>query len=176
MTAMDTAEIVPPPAPSLPHWLAEPEPVDPAGTSYLIVALGPHARTRQVAQEWVAAAEALASTAFVVVDSIDAPDARAALDASLDKALSGVRIMVVGGQYEVLRTLTIARDAGAIPAELSAFVVDTTELPLYCAHCRDTFRAAGSPGDTVTCAGCARRLEIHRHYAAALGSFLASEA
>ncbi|SKZ74344.1 Uncharacterised protein [Mycobacteroides abscessus subsp. abscessus] len=81
---------------------------------------------------------------------------------------------MTGGQYDVLTALALARESGAIADELSAFVTDTTDLPVYCAHCRDTFRGVGAPGGVVECPGCARRLEIHEHHSASRGSFLAS--
>lgn len=178
-TGMSTGvstETVPAPVPSLPRWPEAPGEVDPAAGSYLVVAVGHHARTREVARAWVAAAEPIAPTLLAVLDGVDEPADRAALDDALARTRTGVRILAVGGQYDVLRVLTLARDAGAIDAELTAFVVDDRDLPMYCAHCRAAHRVTGAPGDVVTCPGCARSLEIHAHHAAALGSFLASEA
>jgi len=175
-TTARATEVVPPAAPSLPEWPAEPAAVDPTGSAYLVVAAGSHPETHEVARRWVVQAESMAPTTMVVLDTVDDPDDRATLGEGLAAARTGLRILVAGGQYDVLRVLTLARDAGAVPAELTAFVVETSELPLYCAHCRDAHRVAGAPGDTVVCPGCARLLEIHIHHAAALGSFLASEA
>lgn len=169
-------EVVPPPAPSLPVWPETPEPVDATGTSFLVVALGADAETARVARGWVEQAEPMAPTTLGVLETIDDPADRATLDRLLSAARTGVRLMVVGGQYDVLLVLSAARAAGLVPAELRSFVTSTAELPVYCAHCRDTHRVAGAPGDEVTCPGCARLLEIHAHLAVSLGSFLASDA
>lgn len=178
MTADQLAgtEVVPPPARSLPVWPEAPEPVDAAGSSFLVVALGRDPETARVARGWVDQAEPMAPTTLGVLDGTDDPADRATLDRLLAGARTGVRLMVVGGQYDVLLVLSAGRAAGLLPVELRSFVTSTTELPLYCAHCRDTHRVTGAPGDEVTCPGCARVLEIHAHLAGALGSFLASDA
>lgn len=169
-------EVVPPPAPSLPDWPTDPPAVDPAAASYVVIAVGPHARTRQVAGAWVADAEGRAPTTLVVIDGLaDARD-RAALADALGRARTGVRVMAVGGQHDVLAVITAAREAGAIDTELAAYCVHTDDLPMYCAHCRASHRAQAAPGDEVTCPGCGRVLEIHAHFTRALGSFLASDA
>lgn len=170
------SDLVYPPRHALPEWPGTPDAIDPVAAAHLVVAIGSAPETREVAGAWVLAAEAVAATTMLVLDSIDDPADRTGYEGVLASVRTGVRILIVGGQYDVLRALTIARDAGAIPAELSAYVVDSSELPLYCAHCRDTHRVGGAPGDVITCPGCARRLEIHPHLAAASGSFLASEA
>ena len=170
------AEVAHPPALSLPDWPAEPPPVDPTATSYTVVAIGPHPHTRDVAGAWVTHAAGCAPTTLLVLDGLADPRDRAALARALGRARTGVRVMVVGGQHDVLGALTAARDAGAIDAELSAFCVHTDDLPMYCAHCCATHRAEAAPGDEVTCPGCGRLLEIHAHFTRALGAFLASDA
>ncbi|MFC5729731.1 MULTISPECIES: dimethylamine monooxygenase subunit DmmA family protein [Nocardioides] len=178
MTADQAARtgVVHPPALSLPVWPDTPEPVDPTGASYLVLALGGTPETARVARRWVGVAESMAATTLGVLDGIDTPADREILDRLLATARTGVRLMIVGGQYDVLLTLSAARAAGLVPAELRSFVTSTAELPVYCAHCRDTHRVEGAPGDEVTCKGCARVLQIHHHLAGALGSFLASDA
>lgn len=166
----------------LPVWPAEPEPVDASGTSYLVVALGTAPRTATVAADWVRAAEGRAPTRLVVADDLDA--GRSDLEAALTAARTGVRIMLVGGQCDVLLGLALARAYGAGEAELRSFAVDgaaaaageATDLPVYCAHCRDTHRVHAPYGGEATCPGCARHLEIHHHLSASRGSFLASDA
>ncbi len=162
----------------LPRWPAAPGPVDPAGASYLVVALGAHPGTTEVAARWVRLGERRAPTRSLTVAGIDGD--RAAIVRALEEARTGVRILVVGPQYDVLLTLALAREHGAGPAELSCFVVDAgsgpTALPVFCAHCRATHRVVGEPGGEVTCPGCSRRLEIHPHHSARGGSFLASDA
>ncbi len=169
-------EVVPPPAPSLPDWPADPPAVDPSATSYVVVAVGADAGTREVAGAWVADAEGRAPTTLVVLDAVADPRDRAELTEALERARTGVRVMAVGGQHDVLAVLTAARDAGAIDAELAAYCTHTDDLPMYCAHCRATHRVEARPGEEVTCPGCARVLEIHAHFTRALGSFLASDA
>lgn len=158
----------------LPFWPAVPEAVDESGASFLIVAIGGEPMVGEVSRGWVTAAEAIGPTRLVVVDTMSSPADKSALAEALASTTTGVRIHVVGGQYDVMTTLSTARDHGAVAAELSAFVVHTRDLPLYCAHCRDTFRVDGMPGAVVDCPGCARRVEIHTHHSATRGSFLAS--
>lgn len=173
---MTATETIPPQVPSLPTWPATPEPVDTTATSYLVVAIGAQPRTGEVAGSWVHAAEAVAPTRLLCLDSMDDDQDRDRLDEALAGVRTGVRIMVVGGQFDVLTALTVAREAGAIPAELSGFVVHTDDAPIFCAQCRGTFRVPAAPGDEADCPGCARTVEIHGHFASALGSFLASDA
>lgn len=173
---MTTIETIPPQFPALPKWPETPEPVDPAATSYLVIAIGSASQTSEVARSWVQAAEAVAATRLLCLDSMNDAGDITQLDEALSDARTGVRIMVVGGQFDVITALTRAREAGAIPAELTSFVVHTDDLPIYCAHCRGTHRVQARPGDEVTCPGCARDLTIHGHFASAIGSFLASDA
>ncbi|MFT4126164.1 MAG: DUF3445 domain-containing protein [Gordonia sp. (in: high G+C Gram-positive bacteria)] len=160
----------------LPHWPSTPPAVDAAGSSFLIVAIGDDPSTGHVARRWVGSAEAVGPTRLLVLDSLTRPGDVAALRGALDETATGARILVVGGQYDVMTALAAARAAGAIAGELTAFVTHTRDLPLYCAHCRDTFRVTGTPGEIVGCPGCARALQIHAHHSAARGSFLASAA
>jgi len=167
----------------LPRWPVEPEPVDPTGASYLVLCLGRDPRAADVAAEWAAEAERIAPTRLLSVDGIDRD--RPKVDVALHAARTGVRVLVAGEQYDVLLTLALAREYGAAPTELQCFVVDavpghttghTTGLPVYCAHCRWTYRMVGAPCGETTCPGCDRHLEIHPHHSALRGSFLASDA
>ncbi|NDZ95252.1 DUF3445 domain-containing protein [Streptomyces sp. SID6673] len=158
----------------LPRWPTTPDAIDPTGTSFLVVAIGDEGTVGEVARGWVSAAEALAPTQLLVLDSLVAEEDRRTLAAALAASRNGIRIHIVGGQYDVLTGLALARAAGALPDELSAFASHTRDLPLYCAHCRDTHRVEAVPGGVVECPGCARRLEVHAHHSATRGSFLAS--
>lgn len=171
---IDTGTAPTEPVHGLPDWPSRPAEVDAAGSEFLIVAVGPHDETAHVARAWVRVAESVGPTRLLVLDSLTHDDDRALLDEALTATHTGARILVTGGQYDVLTALGAARSAGAIADELSAFVTDTADLPVYCAHCRDTFRAVGAPGGIVECPGCTRRLEIHEHHSASRGSFLAS--
>lgn len=173
---MTITETIPPQFPSLPQWPGEPEPVDTTASAFLVVAIGAAPRTADVAGEWVQAAEAVAPTRLVCLDSMSDEQDCARMQHALSEVRTGVRIMLVGGQFDVLTALTMAREAGAIPAELTGFVVHTDDAPIFCAQCRGTFRVAAGPGHEIDCPGCARTLEIHGHFASALGSYLASDA
>lgn len=173
---MTTTETIPPQFPSLPNWPREPEPVDTTAAAFLVVAIGAAQRTADVAGRWVQAAEAVAPTRLVCLDSMSDEQDCARLQHALSEVRTGVRIMIVGGQFDVLTALTAAREAGAISTELTGFVVHTDDAPIFCAQCRGTFRVAAGPGDEIDCPGCARTLEIHGHFASALGSYLASDA
>ncbi|MFW0794430.1 DUF3445 domain-containing protein [Gordonia sp. CPCC 205515] len=162
--------------PGLPRWPTTPAEVDPSAAAFLIVAVGHDPLTAQVSRTWVAAAEIAAPTRLLVLDTVEQETDRRALVAALGEAVTGTRIMIAGGQYDVLVALAAARAAGAIADELSSFVTDASDLPLYCAHCRHTYRTTGVPGDVVECRGCARQVEIHSHHSATRGAFLASAA
>lgn len=159
-----------------PQWPTTPEPVDPDGASYLVLAIGAHPDTARVARSWVESAEAMAPTTLGVLDRLDDPVDRAALRELVGRTRTGVRVMVVGGEYDVLQALAEARAAGLLPVELRSFVSDRADLPVYCAHCRATHRIATRPGAEVDCPGCGRRLEVHEHLSAHRGDFLASDA
>nr|WP_272917593.1 dimethylamine monooxygenase subunit DmmA family protein [Nocardioides flavescens] len=94
----------------------------------------------------------------------------------VDRARTGVRVLVVGGQYDVMQALALLRARGAHESELRAFVTDRRELPVFCGHCQSVTRAVVEPGGEADCRGCGRVLEVHEHAAATLGAFLASDA
>lgn len=159
-------------------WLRAhgPAPVDESGTSFLVLAIGGGPRAAAIAGEWTAAAERIGPTTLGVLDAIDQPADRATFDELLARARTGVRVMVTGGQYDVLQALALLRGAGAQESELRSFVTDRRDLPVFCVHCQTTFRAAAEPGGRARCPRCARSLEVHDHPAAHLGSYLASDA
>ena len=163
-------------APGLPEWPTMPPDVDVTGAAFLIVSIGQEPRTAHAARTWVRAAESAGPTRLLVLDSLTVEADATALRQAYNELRTGSRILVTGSQYEVMTALAWAYDVGAISAELTAFVTDLSDLPMYCAHCRDTHRVVGAPGVVVDCPGCARRVEIHGHHAPRLGSFLASAA
>lgn len=166
-------------APGMPWWPPAPEPVDRSAAAVLVLALGADAVTARVASAWTAEAERVAPTRLVAA-ARGVDEGAEEVVSALAACRTGVRILVVGTQYDVLRGLALAREAGAGPAELSAFVVDAdapvADLPVFCAHCRAVRRLHTAPGATVDCTGCGRHLEVHVHHSAALGAFLASDA
>lgn len=169
-------EVVLPPAFSLPRFAETPGGVDPGGASFLIVALGPEPETASIARAWVDEAQAMGQATLAVLDTMSDPDDRDALGRLLARSRTGVRVMAVGGQYDVLQAVAAVRAAGVIAEEITAYPVHRRDLPVFCAHCRRVNRVEGEPGMTVACPGCARVLEIHPHAAAVRGSFLASDA
>ncbi|WP_181407685.1 dimethylamine monooxygenase subunit DmmA family protein [Nocardioides sambongensis] len=148
---------------------------DPAAGSFLIVSVGADPVTAARTAGRTADAEAIGSTRLVVLDDVDHPADAAALADALAAARTGVRILLLGGRYDVLQAAARAREAGAIPAEITLETTHAVDLPVYCAHCRGTHRVAADPGERVLCPGCARLLEIHDHLAGTLGAFLASD-
>ena len=160
----------------LPTWPNTPPDIDTTGTVFLVVAVGDDEETHRVARTWVHAAAAACPTRLLILDALSADGERRALERELANAVVGTRIALVGGQYDVLTAQAVCREAGAIAAELSAYVSHTRDLPVYCAHCRGTYRVESEPGGLVWCQGCGLRLEVHPHHSAARGSFLASAA
>ncbi|WP_206051822.1 dimethylamine monooxygenase subunit DmmA family protein [Nocardioides ferulae] len=176
VAASVTREVVPPQVPSLPRWPEAPEPVDSDGTSFLVVAVGGGPAAGDVARAWTDQAEGVGPTTLVVLETIDDKADRASFETVLARTCTGVRVMVVGGQYDVLQVLSLLRRAGALENEVRSFVTDRTEIPVFCAHCQTTFRASTGPGGLTPCPSCRRTLEVHEHLAALRGSFLASDA
>jgi hypothetical protein len=170
-------EVIHPPALSLPIWPLAPEPVDAAGTSFLIICFdepGPReVAAQEVARAWTSAAELIGPTTLAILSTVD-QNGRSELAALLSRCRTGVRIMIVGGQHDVLAALAVAREHGASPSELRSFTIHTKDLSFYCAHCRSTYRGAARPADHVVCPGCQRTLEVHCALNSARGSFLAA--
>jgi dimethylamine monooxygenase subunit A len=174
--AVRTGAIVTVVQPGLLVWPDSPGDIDSEGAAFLIIAASTEPEVRDVAQMWLTAATLTAPTRLLVVGSLADDNDQQAVEQAVAEARTGVRIMVVGGQHDVLLTLAAARAAGALPQELTAFVTHTRDLPMYCAHCRDTHRVVGQPGEVVECPGCRTQVEIHLHHSAVRGSFLASSA
>ena len=159
---------------TLPTWPAEPAPVDPTGAAYLIVCIGSDPRAEGVTARWAAATQTAPTRILRLTTLAEKNDAASYLRV-LSECRTGIRIMVSGGQYDVLTAMAMARRCGALPAELTGHAIDTIDLPVYCVHCRTTFRAETIPGECTPCPTCRRTLEVHCHYASAHGSYLASD-
>ncbi|MGX7693889.1 heme-dependent oxidative N-demethylase family protein [Gordonia polyisoprenivorans] len=166
----------PEPHPGLPRWPATPPEVNVEAAAFLIVSIGGDPSAAQTARTWVAKASESGATRLVVLDTLTDADDVATLRRALDESVTGTRVMITGGQFDVMTALAVARAAGAIADELSAHVTSTDDLPVYCAHCHTTSRILARPGETVDCPGCSMRIEIHEHHSATRGSFLASAA
>lgn len=148
--------------------------VDTTGASFLIISFG-QGENAGVARTWLNGAAALAPVQWLTFADFNADTSRQ-LGRAFGSSLTGVRIMVVGPQFDVLQTIAVARRRGALEQEITSLITDTAELPIYCAHCRATSRVRGGAGDTVACPGCARTLEVHPHLSGTRGSYLASDA
>jgi hypothetical protein len=148
--------------------------VDPSGKLFLIISFG-SGENAALARAWLAEAAELGPVQWLAFSDF-APETGRQLSQALSSSLNGVRIMVVGPQFDVLQSLALARAAGALENEVRSLVTNTADLPVYCAHCRATSRVVGGVGDAVTCPACARTLEIHAHLSSVRGSYLASDA
>ncbi|TIC79917.1 dimethylamine monooxygenase subunit DmmA family protein [Nocardioides sp. GY 10127] len=164
----------------LPVWPAEPEPVDPRATGYLVAVCGADPRAEAVGAYWSAAATRVAPTRLLALPDGPVGAGRDLLVRALGELRTGARVMVAGGRHDVLVALAVCRAQGACPEELRSFAVDAHDgpvpLPVFCAHCRAVHAMTAEPGGTTTCPGCARELDVHPHHSAALGAFLASDA
>ncbi len=148
--------------------------VDNTGTSFLIISFG-QGENAGVARKWLSEAAAIGPVQWLTFALFN-DDTRRQLGRVLRSSLNGLRIMVTGPQFDVLQTIAVARQHGTLEQEIASLITDTSELPIYCAHCRATSRVRAGAGDTVACPGCARTLEIHPHLSGTRGSYLASDA
>lgn len=148
--------------------------VDPSGKSFLIISFG-SGENAALARAWLTEAAELGPVQWLTFADFN-PETKRQLSRGLASSFNGVRIMVVGPQFDVLQTIALARTTGALENEVRSLVTNTADLPVYCAHCRATNRVVGGVGDVVTCPACARTLEIHAHLSSVRGSYLASDA
>ncbi|RAM37753.1 hypothetical protein DBZ45_09140 [Arthrobacter globiformis] len=148
--------------------------VDRSGNSFLIVSFG-SGENAALARAWIAEAAELGQVQWLTFSEINA-ETRRQLRQALASSLNGVRIMIVGRQFDVLQTVALARAAGALEKEVLSLVTNAVDLPIYCAHCRATSSVVGGVGDVVTCPACDRTVEIHAHLSGVRGSYLASDA
>lgn len=148
--------------------------VDASGSSFLIASYG-SSEDAAVARAWLIEAATIGPVQWVTFAAFDA-EAKRQLSRTLRSCLNGIRVMVVGRQFDVLQTVALARSAGALEQEVRSLVTSAADLPIYCAHCRATSRVIGGVGDMVPCPSCGRTLEIHDHVSGVRGSYLASDA
>ena len=151
--------------------------LDDTGRTFLVLAYGPAGAgsdLERACREWADQAERLGKDVELHVhDRSDGP-ALAHVDALLAAATVGVRLVVAGTAQDVRRTVARARRAGVLPSELTEHVLADGPLDVFCPHCAATTETSARPGDTVTCGGCSRTLDIRAHVASWTGTFLGS--
>jgi hypothetical protein len=148
--------------------------VDGTGSSFLIISYG-QGENAGFAKAWLTEAAPIGPVQWLTFADFNA-DTKRQLSRALCSCRNGLRIMVVGPQFDVLQTIALARCSGALEKEVRSLVTDAADLPIYCAHCRETSRVRGGAGEVVTCPACARTVEIHAHLSGLRGSYLASDA
>lgn len=148
--------------------------VDGSGASFLIISFGSGENAAR-ARMWLTEAAESGPVQWLTFADYN-PETSRQLYRALSSSLNGVRIMVVGRQFDVLQTIALVRSAGALENEVRSLVTNAGDLPIYCAHCRGTNRVVGAVGDVVTCPACGRTVEIHAHLSGVRGSYLASDA
>jgi ribosomal protein S27E len=94
------------------------------------------------------------------------------LEAQLDAARVGTRVMVAAPELDVLDVLRTARAAGAIDSELRAHVTASEARRIQCPHCSEQTVANVDVGDTVPCRGCGRMLIVYHHVSRLHGAYL----
>lgn len=144
---------------------------DPAGTSFLAVALGADAVAPATA--WAGLAESIGPTQVLELSGFD--DGESQLCAALDRARIGIRMLLVGGQYDVGRARAAALTAGACADEIATQVLHTADAAVFCVHCRAVQRMHPKSG-VAHCPGCGRTVEVYDNYSGDRGSFLAAAA
>lgn len=161
---------------SVPRWPtagADPEPgVDENGRAYAVTAFG--ADAVPVAERWRARIATLGRPVRLRRFDRASDEALAALAGQLRDATVGWRLMLAGPEADVLRAHAVARDAGALDAELTLWITGDDRRRVWCAHCATTSDADVRPGDTVPCAGCGRTLVVHEHVSRRRAAYLGS--
>lgn len=148
--------------------------VDPSGSSYLLISFGQN-ESETHARALLADAMNHGPVQWLTFASFS-PVSRRPIEGALRSCRNGVRIAIIGNQFDVLQCAALARSLGALENEIRKLITESSDLPIYCAHCRQTSRVVGTPGSVVVCSACARSVEIHAHFSESKGCFLASDA
>ena len=157
---------------SVPVWPDSPPSVDPAGRSYLVLSRGDAGGV--IARGWAAEIERARKPLWVSHGDCATGWSPSLLCAQLEVALVGTRVMVAAPEIDVLDVLRAARAAGAVDAELRAFVTSSEQRRIQCPHCTAHSVATVAIGETVTCGGCGRTLGVHPHVSWLHGAYLGS--
>ncbi|NLS10722.1 hypothetical protein HGQ17_12110 [Nesterenkonia sp. MY13] len=155
---------------SLPQWADQPPDPDLTGASFLLISYG-DSEAEAVVQQWEAGLRRTDLDPPVLRFHASAFD-RDQLADKLAEARCGVRLMIAGGQYDVLQAMATARALGLETGEITRYATAYEDLPLFCPHCQTTSRAYAEVFDWTDCTGCHRVLTIKPHYSSQRGSFL----
>lgn len=155
---------------SVPRWAGEPPEVDLTGTSYLVLSRGGAGDV--VARGWAATIERAGKPLWIHHGDRAERWALALLQAQLDAARVGTRVMVAAPELDVLDVLRAARAAGAIDAELCAYVTSRETRRIHCPHCGEETVATVDVGEAAPCGGCGRMLIVYHHVSRLHGAYL----
>jgi hypothetical protein len=155
---------------SVPRWAPDPPEVDLTGTSFLVLSHGEAGEA--VAADWAATIARARKPLWVRPGGCAEGGALTLLTAQLECARVGTRVMVAAPELAVLDVLRVARAAGAIDAELRAFVTSDAARRVQCPHCAEHTIATVAVGETVACGGCGRTLVVYHHVSRRYGAYL----
>ena len=121
---------------------------------------------------WLAEVARLPAPSWSIHSEGTAADLLPALTTRLRQSATGLRLMVVGPEQQVLAVQSCAIEAGMIDAELTLFATSTKARSLYCAHCKTTSSVYVGVGSVAPCSGCGRGLMVYSHLSRRSGSYL----
>lgn len=138
-----------------------------AGTSYLLVGVGPEGEAEVAA--WASGLGDLEVTRVVGTDvEVVAADLAAALVCST----VGVRVWLTGPVAACLALRARAVVAGVEDDELYVAPLAAAGIDLWCVHCGTVSSVPAAIDDVVPCVGCFRNLLVYPHVSRRTGHFL----
>lgn len=147
---------------------------DLTGRDFAVIALGEPARA--VAASWARRIEEAGAPLWTrQADELD-ETVVSAFRERLAGAMVGWRLMLCGPEADVLWLRAEAIRAGAVPAEIRAYVTAADRRRVYCAHCRHITRTDVEVGGLLTCGGCGLTLACHHHFSRRLAAYLGYQA
>ncbi len=158
---------------SVPAWAVEPTcpPADLTGRHPTVLAIGADAAA--IARRWadeISAHRAGLRPRIHLVS--DAAAACAVLDADLDDAVVGWRLLLAGPAHACLRVRARALELGAADDEITVASTEVDTREVYCAHCRTTAAVHVELTGAISCPGCGRELLVYYHVSRRLGAHL----
>ena len=144
--------------------------MDATGRDFGVVSFGQDGLV--VAGWWLTEIAGLPAPSWSLSSEGAAADLLPALTTRLRQSATGLRLMVVGPEQDVLAVQSCALEAGLIHAELTLFATSTKARSLYCAHCKTTSSVQAAVGSVAPCAGCGRGLMVYSHLSTRSGSYL----